>query len=87
MNCVRFGFALLRSDWPLFQPMKTKTKRAFSRALRRLHEIASNSDWLTELSSSLVIGQSNCFGFSTQLDTALSFVPLIMALFVSTLLL
>ena len=43
-------------DWPakltpLFQPMRRKTKsiatctRAFSRALRRLHVIDSNSDW------------------------------------------
>ena len=55
--------------------MRSKTKaiasctRAFSRAWRRLHVITSVSDWFTELSSSLVIGRCNCFGFgSTKLD-------------------
>ena len=37
--------------------------RAFSRAWRWLRIITSNSDWFTELSSSVVIGHSNCFGF------------------------
>ena len=75
-----FYFTLL-CDWltklaPLFQPMRSKTKtnrelhaRAFSRAWRRLHVITSNSDWFTELSVSLVIGQSSCLGFGfTTLD-------------------
>ena len=46
---------------------KTKTNRdflhAFSRAWRRLHLFASISDWFIELSASVVIGQSNSFGF------------------------
>ena len=36
---------------------------AFSRAWRWLHVFASSPDWSTELSASLVIGQSNYFGF------------------------
>ena len=46
----------------------------FSRAWRRLHVFALNSDWFTALFASVVIGQSNCFGFGfydTQLKTAL----------------
>ena len=36
---------------------------AFSRAWRRLHVFATGFDWLTGLPASLVIGQSNYFGF------------------------
>ena len=36
---------------------------AFSRAWRRLHVFASSSDWFIGLSASLVIGQSDYFGF------------------------
>ena len=43
------------------KPIATCT-RAFSRALRRLHVIASNSDWLMALFWPVVIGLSNCFG-------------------------
>ena len=53
------------SQWetkPKPKPIASCT-RAFSRAWRRLQVITSVSDWFTELSSSLVIGQSNCFGF------------------------
>ena len=35
----------------------------FSRAWRRLHAFASNSDWFIALFTSVVIGQSNYFGF------------------------
>ena len=62
------------SDWfktlaPLSQPIRSNPKPiatcscAFSRALRRLHVIASIFDWFTGLSVSFVIGQSNYFGF------------------------
>ena len=41
----------------------------FSRAWRRLHVFASNSDWLVMLFAPVVIGQSNYFGFGfTTLD-------------------
>ena len=75
VNCVCFGFAILRSvigqqnSRHFFNQWKPKPKpivscrRAFSRALRRCHVIASNSDWLTEPFRSVVIGRSNCFGF------------------------
>ena len=36
---------------------------AFSRAWRRLHVFASSSDWFIGLSASVVIGQSDNFGF------------------------
>ena len=36
---------------------------AFSRALRQLHVLTSNFDWLTVLSVSLVINWSDYFGF------------------------
>ena len=36
---------------------------AFSRAWRRLHAFALSSDWFIGLSASLVIGQSDYFGF------------------------
>ena len=38
---------------------------AFSRSFRRLHVFASSSDWFTVLFMSVVIGQSNYFGFTT----------------------
>ena len=61
-------------DWPAkhaprSQPIssKTKTNRALlervSRAWRRLHVFASISDWFITLFASVVIGQSNYFGF------------------------
>ena len=61
-------------DWltklaPLSQPMEIQPKpivfwpHAFSRAWRRLHVFASNSDWLVMLFTSVAIGQSNYFGF------------------------
>ena len=50
---------------------KTKTNRKLHARIfprfasgARVHVITSNSDWFTKLSSpSVVIGQSNCFGF------------------------
>ena len=66
--CFLFFFVLTKLA-PLSQPTRSKTKtnasstRVFSRAWRRLHVITSNSDWFTELSASVVIGQSNCLGF------------------------
>ena len=49
---------------------------AFSRAWRQLHLLASNSDWLIVLFTSVAIGQSNYFVlwfwfYDTQLETAL----------------
>ena len=46
---------------------------AFSRAWRRSHIFASRSDWFIGLSASVVIGQSNYFGFGF---TTLSWKPL-----------
>ena len=60
------GFA---KHGPLFQPMKNKAKsimprsHVFSRAWRRRHEFALNSDWLIVSFVSVVIGQRNCIGF------------------------
>ena len=63
------------SDWlkrlaPVFQPMRSKTKTNrtmyatfFSRASSELQVIARNCDWFIALPASVVIGQSNCFGF------------------------
>ena len=55
---------------PLSQPMRSKTKNksrlqshAFSRAWHRLHVSVSSSDWFVVLFTSVVIGQSNYFGF------------------------
>ena len=64
----------LLSDWfkvlaPFFQLIRSeaKTNRArackFSRALCRLLVITSSFDWLTGLSPTFLIGQSNYFGF------------------------
>ena len=45
---------------------------AFSRAWPRLHVFALSSDWIIGLSASVVIGQSDYFGFVlTELKTAL----------------
>ena len=67
-------------DWlmkrvPLSQPIRCKPKptvtrsHVFSRAWRRLHVFALNSDWFIALFASVVIGQSNYFGFGfTTLD-------------------
>ena len=46
---------------------------AFSRAWRQLYELASNSDWLVVLFTSIAIGQSNYFGFGF---TTLNWKPL-----------
>ena len=46
---------------------------AFSRAWRRLHVFASNSDWLVVLCTSIATGQSNYFGFGF---TTLNWKPL-----------
>ena len=54
--CVYIGFALLRSAI-------APRSHAFSRALRRLHVFAWNSDWFIALFASVVIGQSDTFGF------------------------
>ena len=59
------------SDWfkvlaTLFNQSEVKPKPiacTFSRALCRLRVITSSFDWCTGLSSSFLIGQSNCFGF------------------------
>ncbi len=75
MNCVCFGFALLRSVIGLKisrhfisqselkpKPIATRS-RTFSRASCQLHVFASSFDWFTLLSVSFVIGRSNNFGF------------------------
>ena len=69
---IEFCFTLFR-DWlvkyaPFSQPMgKPKPimprSDAFSRAWRRLHLFASNSDWFIVLFTFVVIGQSDYFGF------------------------
>ena len=65
VNCVCFVFALLLSvvDQQTSRHSFVTCKHAFSCALRRLHVIALNSDWLIALFRSVVIGWSNCFGF------------------------
>ncbi len=78
--CACFGFALLRlvigkkkkKFAPLSQPIRHETKSnrdslTFSRASCLQHVFASSFDWLTGLSVSFVIGQSNyfAFGFTT----------------------
>ena len=79
---VCFGFSLLhflfdRQNSRHFLSTKREAKpkpiaecaRVISRAWRQIHANISNSDWFTELSGSLVIGQSDCFGFDfTTLD-------------------
>ena len=63
----------LRNLAPIYQPVrsKTKTKRvlphAFSRAWCRLHVFALSSDWFIALFASLVIGQSDNFGFGFEI--------------------
>ncbi len=86
VNCVCFGFALLRlviglkisrhflSQSELKQKPIVTRSRTFSRASCQLHVFASSFDWFTGLSVSFVIGQSNYYGFwfyDTQLKTAL----------------
>ena len=69
------GIATL-SDWlkrlvPVFRPMRSKIKtktnrtrtRDFSRALSQLQVIAGNCDWFIALSTPVVIGRNNFFGF------------------------
>ena len=64
------------SDWlkrlpPVFQPENQNQNQShhvhviFSRALSELQIIARNCDWFIALSAPVVIGRSNCFGFST----------------------
>ena len=72
---VCFGFALIcsvigcqnsrhvLSQWEAKPKSIASCPHGFSRAWHRLHVTTSNSDWFTELSSSLVIGRSNCFAF------------------------
>ena len=72
---VCFGFALLRSligsqnSRHFLNQSDAKLKpiviwsHAFSRAWRRLDVFASSSDWFLVLFSSVVIGQSDYFGF------------------------
>ena len=61
------------SDWlkrrQFFSQREAKPKpmapctRDFSRALSELQVIARNCDWFIALSTPVVIGRSNCFGF------------------------
>ena len=44
----------------------------FSRAWHGRHVFASSSDWFIWLLTTVVIGQSNYFGFTTQMKTALT---------------
>ena len=66
---VCFGFAFLRSviGWQNSRNFLTKTNRGLlarvSRAWRQLHVFASSFDWFIALFISVVIGQSNYFGF------------------------
>ena len=46
------------------KPIVPRT-RDFSRASSELQVIARNSDWFIALFVPVVIGQSDCFGFST----------------------
>ena len=85
---VCFGFALPRSVIcgqaelaPLSQPIRSKTRKTNRELHARIfprfmpsHVIASNSDWFFALFASVVIGQSNCFGFDfTTHNTLLMF--------------
>ena len=54
------AFALL-GYWPknlalVFQPMRSKSKNDFTRALSKYREIARNSDWFITLATPVVIG-------------------------------
>ncbi len=75
VNCVCFGFALLRlvigskilrhflsQSEQKPKPIMTRS-RTFSHASCRPHVFASSFDWFTGLSVFFVIGQSNYFGF------------------------
>ena len=53
------------SDWPVFQPMKSKTNRTL---YTQFAVIAKNSDWLIALFTPVGIGQSNFFGVMTQIS-------------------
>ena len=69
---VKSNYAIaiaMLGDWfknlgPLYQPMRMKTKTDFSRALSKLHGIATNLDWFIALFASAAIGGSNYFGIS-----------------------
>ena len=74
-NGLLFGFTLLplvigyKISRHFVNQLEVKPKpimtcsHAFSRAWRRLHVFAVTCDWLIVLSVSVVIGQSNDFGF------------------------
>ena len=67
--CIATLCDWLKNHEQLCQPIRSKNKtnhdlsQTFSRAWRRLHVFALISDWFTGLSASVVIGQSNYFGF------------------------
>ena len=66
-----------RSDWlkrlaPVFSANEQQNQKPIapctrdcSRALSKLQVIARNCDWFIPLFVPVVIGRSNCFGFST----------------------
>ena len=64
--CITTLYDWLTKLAPLSQP---KPIVFWPHAWRQLHVFASNSDWLVVLFTSVVIGQSNYFGFG--LKTAL----------------
>ena len=63
--------ATLKRTWRQFpfqsevkpRPIETRSLRS-SRASRKLHLFSSSFDWFMRLTTSLVIGQRDCFGFS-----------------------
>ena len=64
---LRFMIGLKNSRHFFIQSEVTSNPTVFSRVLRQLHLTTSSFDWLTGLSVSLVIGQSDNFrfGFTT----------------------
>ena len=67
--CIATVCNWLKNLAPLSQPIKVKPKpivtysHAFSRAWHGRHVFASSSDWLIGLFTTVVIDQSNYFGF------------------------
>ena len=67
--CIATGCDWLKNLAPLSRPIRSNTKTnrdlpaRVPRAWRRLHVFASSSDWFIELFTTVVIGQSNYFGF------------------------
>ena len=53
------------SQWEAKPKPIAPCTRDFSRALSKFHIIARNCDWFIALPAPVVIGRSNCFGFST----------------------